>query len=319
MRNLNTPLLQQKAAFLPGRPVLQLLQQFAGHPDGAAEFNGETPSGDAVITYYQRRRHIFGDLKIEVLDANGKLIETIPSSKRRGLSRVTWSMRLPPPPVPNAATAANAGTFGPRLLPGTYTVRLSKDGEVLTTQIDVKADPRWNATAGDRKAQFDLSLKLCDIFADMTYAVAKINGVREGLVQRAAALPSGERLRPRLEKAADDLDTLRKRIVATKEGGMLTGEERLRENLDELYFGVVYYEGRPTAAQTERADAIARELADTVRDFDAWTAKELPAINAALGKNPVKVLTREEWQKSRSAAAGGAVAAGRMEGRFERD
>ena len=31
---------------------------------------------------------------------------------------------------------------------------------------------------------------------------------------------------------------MRKKIVATKEGGMITGEERLRENLAELYGSV---------------------------------------------------------------------------------
>ena len=40
-----------------------------------------------MITYYQKKRHIFGDLKIEVLDADGKVVGTIPSSKRRGLNR----------------------------------------------------------------------------------------------------------------------------------------------------------------------------------------------------------------------------------------
>ena len=54
-----------------------------------------------MITYYQKKRHIFGDLKIEVLDPAGKLLGTIPSSKRRGLNRATWSMRLKPPQVPH--------------------------------------------------------------------------------------------------------------------------------------------------------------------------------------------------------------------------
>ena len=60
--------------------------------------------------------------------------------------------------------------------------------------------------------------------------------------------------------------------------------ERLREFLADLYGSVNGYEGRPSQAQAERADALARELADVVKDFDAWSAKELPAINAALKK-----------------------------------
>ena len=31
-----------------------------------------------VITYYQRTRHLFGKLKLEVLDEGGKLVDTLP-------------------------------------------------------------------------------------------------------------------------------------------------------------------------------------------------------------------------------------------------
>jgi hypothetical protein len=73
-----------------------------------------------VITYYLQKRHIFGDMKLEVLDSTGKHLATLPTSKRRGLSRVTWSMRMPPARIPPAATAAFGP--GPRFMPGTYTV-----------------------------------------------------------------------------------------------------------------------------------------------------------------------------------------------------
>jgi hypothetical protein len=49
-----------------------------------------------------------------------------------------------------------------------------------------------------------------------------------------------------------------------------------------------------------RTDAIARELTDIVRDFDAWLAKEMPGLNSALASKqlpPIKVITRAEWDK----------------------
>src|SRR5439155_1402192 len=88
-------------------------------------------------------------------------------------------------------------------------------------------------------------------------------------------------------------------FVATKEGGMITGEERLRENLTELYSNIVFYDGGPSQTQVERADAIARELADVVRDFDAWTTRDLAGINAALRSKklePITVLSRQQWE-----------------------
>ena len=80
---------------------------------------------------------------------------------------------------------------------------------------------------------------------------------------------------------------------------MITGEERLREFLTDLYFGVVFHEGRPTQAQSERAAALERELADVGTAFDAWAAKELPAVNAELQKRgmpAVEPLARAAWE-----------------------
>ena len=150
-------------------------------------------------------------------------------------------------------------------------------------------------------------MRLCSIFTDMTFVVDRINGVRDALGERTAALPATDKSRAALTAAADHLDALRKRIVATKEGGMLTGEQRLREDLDDLYGNVVFYEGPPTATEVERAEAIARELADTDRDFETWVAKTLPGLNARLGKNTITVLSRSEWDKAHpagNAAAG---------------
>jgi photosystem II stability/assembly factor-like uncharacterized protein len=288
LRALTPDVLQKEAVFLQSQPAVQQLQANGGWVNGDAAFEGPNPPGDAVITYYQRRRHIFGDLTMDVTDAGGKVVGTMPSSKRRGLSRVTWSMRLKAPTVPSAASAAFGAAFGPRILPGTYNVRLTKDKNVYTTPLEVIPDPRATHTAADRKAQFDLAMKLYQNLGEMSTAVDRINAVRLALDDRASKLAAGDALVKRLKTASSQVDDLRKKIVATKEGGMITGEERLREFLTELYGTVVFYEGRPADAQFMRADALAKELADVAASFDAWSKKELPGINAALAKKKLE-------------------------------
>jgi hypothetical protein len=222
-----------------------------------------------VITYYLQKRHIFGDMKLEVHDSTGKLLATLPTTKRRGLSRASWSMRMPPARIPPAASAAFGS--GPRFLPGTYTIRLIEGDSTYTTPLLVRSDSRVKHTVADRKAQFDLSVKLYGLLDNMTSVVDKMNGVRGSIDSRASSIA-----------AADSIARMRKKIVATKEGGMVTGEERLRENLTQLYGSVVFYEGRPSATQVERAAAIERELGDVSKDFDRWIARDLPALNALL-------------------------------------
>jgi len=300
LRKLTADTLAKEAEFIQGNPVVQRIPASGGWVDGDAEFTGPNPPDSAVITFYQKKRHIFGDMKLEVFDAQGNLVSTIPSSKRRGLNRVLWSMRMKAPRVPTAASAAFGAQVGPRILPGAYTVKLTKDKNVYTMPLQVVGDPRANYPARDRKAQFDLMMKLYHALEDMTFATDRINGVRTALEDRASKLPPNDPLANRLRNAAKQVDQLRRRIVATKEGGAITGEQRLREYLTELYGNVSGYEGRPSQTQIDRSDAIAHELGDVVKDFDAWTARELGGINSALrqkGLEPIVVLTRAGWDK----------------------
>jgi photosystem II stability/assembly factor-like uncharacterized protein len=300
LRALTPETLAKEAVFIATRPMAQSISGGGGWVNGDAAFVGPNPTDDAVIIYYQRKRHIFGDLKIEVFDSEGQSLGAIPSSKRRGLSRATWSMRLKPPKVPTAATAAFGAAYGPRALPGVYMVKMTKDKQVYTTQLQITPDPRAKHSAEDRKAQFDLAQKLYKLLGEMSFAVERINNARLALEARASQLPPDDPLRKQLQTAAAQADGQRKKIVATKEGGAITGEERLREYLTDLYSNVIFYEGRPSQTQTERADSLARELADIVKDFDAWEAKELSGLNSALAKKrleAIKPLTREEWEK----------------------
>lgn len=304
LRVLTPATLARDVAFLQARPVVQRLPASGGWSNGDAVFVGRNPPDDAVITYYQRRRHLFGDMKIEVLDGTGKVVGTVPVSERRGVSRVTWSMHVKPPRVPPAASAAGGAFVGPRLLPGMYTVRMTRDTAVYTTPLRVVADPRSRHTPVDRQAQLALATKLASLLDDMTFDVDRMNGVRSALNGRAATLPAGDTLASRLRVASAAVDSLRKRIVATKEGGMITGEERLRENLADLYGSVVGYEGRPSQTQVERSGAIAHELSNVMADFDAWVARALGPLNGALAARqlqPIAPLTRAQWDASEAA------------------
>ena len=278
LRALTPQTMTKAAAFLQTKPVVQSLGAFGGWANGDAEFIGPNPPGDAVITYYLQKRHIFGDMKLEVRDSSGKLVQTLPTSKRRGLSRVAWSMRLPPPQIPPAATAAFA--VGPRFLPGTYTVKLIEGDQTYTAPLRVVKDPRTAHSLADREAQWELANKLYGMLNEMTAVVGRMNTVRAGLEGRAGGLTASDSLALKLRHASGTVDGFRKKIVATKEGGMITGEERLRENLTELYGSVVGYEGRPSAAQVQRTTSISREVGDVSRQFDVWVARELPALNA---------------------------------------
>jgi photosystem II stability/assembly factor-like uncharacterized protein len=300
LRALTPDLMAKDATLVEGPPAIQYLNANGGWPQGDASFTGPSRPTDAFIDYYQKRRHIFGDLKIEISDQDGKLVDTIPGSKHRGINRAQWSMRLKPPIVPPAASALFAAAQGPRVLPGTYTIKMTKGDQTYTEALKVVLDPRAKFTVDDRKAQFELIMKLDKMLGHMSYAVGAIQGVRDAAVARSAKLPEKDPVRARLRQLSTDLDALRSRIVATKEGGAITGEERIREHLGQLYGDVNTYEGRPTDYQVARGQSLGHELEDVIVDFRKLTDKELPGINASLKKKklePISVLSETDWEK----------------------
>ena len=74
LRALTPEIMQEDAGFLPIPQSTQWMETFGGWPEGANSFNGQSRPDEATIPYYQRTRHIFGDLKLEIFDSQGKLV-----------------------------------------------------------------------------------------------------------------------------------------------------------------------------------------------------------------------------------------------------
>jgi photosystem II stability/assembly factor-like uncharacterized protein len=290
LRALTPDLMTQEAAFVSARPTQQRIEGNGGWANGDAVFVGDNPPDAAVITYYQRSRHLFGKLKLEVLDASGRVVDELPASKRPGLNRVSWSMREKPPRVPPAAQIARASAVGPRLVPGVYSVRMTKDGKVSETKLTVGLDRRAKFTESDRKAQFDAAMKVRALFGDESGLMDRILFLRGELAKGAKALPENDPLRKSVTDFDGKVDATRKKIVATTEGGAITGEERLREHSDQLYGAILSYEGKPGDYQIAYIDALRKELDDVTKDFEQLLAKDLPTLNSSLkGKNQPEI------------------------------
>ena len=182
--------------FLPTRKVQQRLEGNGGWPEGDGRFRGANPPAGAEIAYFQPTRHVFGALKVEILDAAGQVIDTLPAGKRKGINRVYWSMQAKPPRVPSAAQASFAGTVGARVVPGNYRVRITKNGAVYEQALVIDVDRRADYNASDRAAHFAAAQKVGNLFGRMSTVVDRVNAVRALLASRRAALIRGPRVVP---------------------------------------------------------------------------------------------------------------------------
>jgi hypothetical protein len=136
--------------------------------------HAENPPFGALI-YYHLGRKPTGEIKMQIFDSAGKLVRTMtstqppmyerppypeywlkPSSERAlptnvGTNRTNWDLRYDDPPgynqdinnqmnsMPGSVTP---GPHGPLALPGTYTVKLTVDGQTYTQTLVVHNDPR---------------------------------------------------------------------------------------------------------------------------------------------------------------------------------
>jgi photosystem II stability/assembly factor-like uncharacterized protein len=309
LRALTAETLARDVALLPARDSQQRLRPSIGSWfSGDDEFIGPNASDDASIVYWMKKRHLFGDLKVEVFDQQGKLLATVPGTKRVGINRVLWATSLKPPKIPPAASILFGGFQGPRLPEGTYKIKLTKGKEVLESQVTLVPDPRNPHSAEDRKLKQQTDMRLYDDIERLGYVGDQLVALRDGAKKHAETAPAGAK--KTLQAFADAADKLRNAFVASGDG-YIGGDEKLREFLGTLYGNVVNYEGSPSPSQIARLEILEGQIADVEKSFQAFLAKDVAAINktlAAAKLEPLKVATKEEWKaKDSSGATGGPV------------
>jgi len=313
LRALAGETIAKDVAILPSRPGEQTVMASVGDWfSGDQEYVGRNPPEAAPIVYWLKKRHLFGDLKVEVYGADGKLISTIPGTKRVGLNRVEWPMRMKPPKFP-PSTNLTFAFFGPRVPEGKYKIKLIKGKETVESEVVLVADPRNPHSVADRKAKSDSELELYRRLADLTYVVETTPGIRDAAKARAEKLGKGDALKGRLEKLGETTEKLRASLVATSEAGWLSGDEKLKEKLGNLFGAINRFEGRPTDSQLERKQILLDQLSKKELEFTALVDQDVKAVNAELVKQKreaISVPPKAEWEKKDQPPAGGAVLTG---------
>jgi hypothetical protein len=206
-------------------------------------------------------------------------------------------MRLPPPKVPPATNLVPAFE-GPRVLEGSYTVKLIKGDQTLTGEVRLVPDPRSPHSEADRRLQQETALELYGMLERLTYVIDALTDLRDQARDRAGKLPAGHRARRPAEQYAERLEQLRTTLVSTSEAGWLSGDEKLREELGNLYGGVNSYTGRPTGSQLDRLAVLQGRLEAASRRFEELAAdrREVDQALSRAGQEPLTLLTHETWQ-----------------------
>jgi hypothetical protein len=255
--------------------------------------------------------------KLEVLDAQGKVIRSFNSEQKKkdeaaeewereaaeehipakaGFNRFVWDLRYEVPAKIPLAVYDAGDPIAPLVLPGAYQVRLTVAGKTQTAPFEVKMDPRVQTSAEDLHKQFELMLKMRDRQDELNKAVIAIRETRAQLQSIEKRLGPGEPEKPLVTASAD----LRKKMSAIEEELVQVNGKSSEDfanypvKLDSK-FGALH--NLVDSADTAPTAAELAVFADLDQRFEAqlfkWRevlSKDLPAINDAMQKHNVPLI-----------------------------
>ncbi len=221
---------------------------------------GGNPDDIAPIEYYLKDR-ANEDVKVEIYDANKNLVQSFPGSKRKGLNRVYWNMRMKPPKTATGGTKADYGSFiAPMVLPGNYVVKVKVGEKEYTTPLKMVHDESNKLfNEDDRKTQFDAGMKIYHMHEELAALVDKIN-TDQKMIKTALDSTVGAKSKKWLNDYYNKLEELRNTLLASKHKSIFADEKKLREEITELYSAVVNVESRPSNLQLQKLDVLTDDL-----------------------------------------------------------
>ena len=202
-----------------------------------------------------------------------------------GLNMLQWDLRVAPAATFPGMILWGVRTMAPAVPPGTYTVRLTADGAVRTTEIEVARHP-WieGVTDADLREQFELGMRIRARVDEANSAVIAIRRVKSQLDDRLEASDDAA-----LAEAAGALRT----AASAVEGDIY--QVRNRSNQDPLNFPIRVNnrlanllsmsergDGRPGSGMYEVFGIMVAELEGYTTRLDEVWRVELAAVNREL-------------------------------------
>jgi len=220
---------------------------------------GRNPAG-GVVVYYSLKAKPTTDLVLEFLDSSGKSINKFTTRLPRGgqgqgggtepapaaaggdegffggaparattdagLNRFVWDMRYPEATRFPGMILWSGQTQGPRIVPGTYQIKLTVDGQTMTENFEVKGDPRLTTTAADYAKQLDLSLKIRDKLTETHNGIIQIRDVKKQIDDLV------KRVGPQSRPIADAGNALTKKLTEVEEALYQTKNQSSQDPLN---------------------------------------------------------------------------------------
>ena len=171
-------------------------------------------------------------VQIEILDASGNLVRKLEAKGSVGINRVKWDLRYESPRVVALRTVApdnprvwqeprfrdadsrpithwgsKPAEVGPIVAPGSYSVRLTVDGQPFVQPLTIVRDPRSPASEADLQLSVKTQLTIRDDISQVADSVNRIEWLRKQLETITAMLrpaKPAEKPQPQIAEEGDE-------------------------------------------------------------------------------------------------------------------
>lgn len=297
---LTTDVLNAEAHLFDPRPATYQLAWKSESYSAQREFKGENPPAGAIINYYLKAA-VSDAPKVDILDAQGKVVRELIGDSGGGVQRIVWDLRAAPPAGVN-------GGRGPFVLPGRYTVRLNAAGKQVTKAIQVDADPAMPVSDAERRSRFTFLTAVNDLQSLLQSTVTTVSGINSSLTtldehfQKVKNVPAA--IATNLKGLQDKGRELSRRLGVTGGGGG-GGDEGgggfggLRGRVNGLFTEIDGAQPTgpqqgtltgPTTVQNQRLADVTTELNAIVTEVNGLIARALPDLNQQMARANVPMV-----------------------------
>ena len=227
IREWSKQLVKNKNELLAPRQAYRFNYKTGIHSESSMTTGSNPPYG-ASINYYLVDK-LAADPSLFILNAKGDTIQKMKGTRNKGFNRVWWNLahnniELPPlktiPDNKNYISLDSLGNrrifiydldIGPglepiRIPPGSYTVVLKIDKEIMKQSLQVLADPNLHSSKKDIDAQYNFGLQLTSAMKKCLSLIEKMEIERAQLLkQNTSAALAREKQVYALEKELFDI------------------------------------------------------------------------------------------------------------------
>ncbi len=247
------------------------------------------------ITFYMKKKNLFGNMTMEIFDMEDQLLTEIPLVTRTGINQVYWVPAQKPPRAPLSEAmpfqmqiALMGG--GMSYPAGDYKVKVTKGEDVFEKVIAIYDNPDEPYTAEDRKIKRELQQQVFELLEQLAYVDRRVTDVKKGLEEVAAQAGISSSVKKKAAALNLSLDDVRERMMVTNYGD-LRGDARLREDVGFLYGTIAFYGGRPTQVQMDREVFLEKRVKAMDAEVDQLIGDSLKSINKGLTKAGMEEIT----------------------------